>query len=279
MISLPNLLDKAISFASKVIASSFSDASAVAGSSSGSSNAAAVEEKINEAISITTDLVKSSTKTIVDKIESDKLEELQARVCNIGWLLRINKTDEIFRQALLVRESASYARNRLKEGKLDWVGPCLMAKSAICVALEACSADFSGEKEELEALCKEAKYELLDVIVPHIFSSGKRIPWQAIESFLSRQGGLAEVTKLLGCDDALKAPGAPVNNIKSPIDGKILLWRKKVGDKVECNEVVCEVEAEKVVIEICAPKNGTLSEIKKHNEMTVLEGEVIAVCF
>ncbi|HYM70776.1 MAG TPA: lipoyl domain-containing protein, partial [bacterium] len=44
-------------------------------------------------------------------------------------------------------------------------------------------------------------------------------------------------------------------------EGKILSWRKRVGDRVARGEVLAEIETDKVNVEIEAETAGTLSEI------------------
>ena len=44
-------------------------------------------------------------------------------------------------------------------------------------------------------------------------------------------------------------------------DGEIIQWLKSVGDEVSEGEVIVEVEAAKVTIEVNAPMAGTLVEI------------------
>tara|TARA_B110001450_G_scaffold257060_1_gene290785 strand:- start:4819 stop:5058 length:240 start_codon:yes stop_codon:yes gene_type:complete len=44
-------------------------------------------------------------------------------------------------------------------------------------------------------------------------------------------------------------------------DGEIIQWLKSVGDEVSEGEVIVEVEAAKVTIEVNAPLAGTLVEI------------------
>src|SRR5271163_750425 len=44
-------------------------------------------------------------------------------------------------------------------------------------------------------------------------------------------------------------------------EGKILAWRKRVGDRVARGEVIAEIETDKVNVEIEAETAGTLSDI------------------
>ncbi|MED5501201.1 MAG: biotin/lipoyl-containing protein, partial [Pseudomonadota bacterium] len=56
----------------------------------------------------------------------------------------------------------------------------------------------------------------------------------------------------------IKAPSFP----ESVAEGTVATWHKKVGDSVERDELIVEIETDKVVLEVVAPEAGTLSEIK-----------------
>jgi 2-oxoglutarate dehydrogenase E2 component (dihydrolipoamide succinyltransferase) len=61
----------------------------------------------------------------------------------------------------------------------------------------------------------------------------------------------------------IKAPSFP----ESVAEGTVATWHKQPGDSVERDELIVEIETDKVVLEVVAPQNGTLGEIK------VQEGE------
>ncbi len=69
----------------------------------------------------------------------------------------------------------------------------------------------------------------------------------------------------------IKAPQFP----ESIADGTIAAWHKKPGEAVSRDELLAEIETDKVVIEIVAPEDGTLEEIVKNEGDTVLSDEVI----
>ncbi|SDI70105.1 2-oxoglutarate dehydrogenase complex dihydrolipoyllysine-residue succinyltransferase [Billgrantia gudaonensis] len=64
----------------------------------------------------------------------------------------------------------------------------------------------------------------------------------------------------------IKAPTFP----ESVAEGTVAAWHKKPGDSVERDELIVEIETDKVVLEVVAPEAGTLSEV------TVEEGETVA---
>ena len=60
------------------------------------------------------------------------------------------------------------------------------------------------------------------------------------------------------------------------MEGKVLAWRKHVGDPVARGEVIAEIETDKVNVEIEADSSGTLSEVVVEEGGTVPVGAVIA---
>ncbi|MHA3048272.1 2-oxoglutarate dehydrogenase complex dihydrolipoyllysine-residue succinyltransferase [Acinetobacter sp. ANC 4641] len=70
----------------------------------------------------------------------------------------------------------------------------------------------------------------------------------------------------------IKAPVFP----ESVADGTIATWHKKVGEPVSRDEVICDIETDKVVLEVVAPADGSLVAIVKGEGDTVLSSEVIA---
>lgn len=71
----------------------------------------------------------------------------------------------------------------------------------------------------------------------------------------------------------IKAPTFP----ESVQDGTIATWHKKPGEAVSRDELIVDIETDKVVLEVVAPADGSLSEIIKNEGDTVLSNEVIAI--
>lgn len=70
----------------------------------------------------------------------------------------------------------------------------------------------------------------------------------------------------------IKAPVFP----ESVADGTIATWHKQVGEAVSRDEVICDIETDKVVLEVVAPTDGHISAFVKEEGDTVLSDEVIA---
>jgi len=63
---------------------------------------------------------------------------------------------------------------------------------------------------------------------------------------------------------------------ESVAEATLLQWKKKPGDAVAADEILIEIETDKVVLEVPAPAAGVMSEIVKGDGGTVVSGEVIA---
>ena len=70
----------------------------------------------------------------------------------------------------------------------------------------------------------------------------------------------------------IKAPTFP----ESVPDGTVAVWHRQVGDPVRRDEILADIETEKVVLEIVAPADGRLAEIFRAEGDTVESGELIA---
>jgi 2-oxoglutarate dehydrogenase E2 component (dihydrolipoamide succinyltransferase) len=63
---------------------------------------------------------------------------------------------------------------------------------------------------------------------------------------------------------------------ESVSEASLLTWKKQPGSAVQVDEILIEVETDKVVLEVPAPASGVLAEIVKGDGSTVTSGEIIA---
>ena len=70
----------------------------------------------------------------------------------------------------------------------------------------------------------------------------------------------------------IKAPQLP----ESVPDGTIASWHKQEGDAVKRDELLVDIETDKVVIEVVAPADGVLEKIIKDAGDTIVSNEVVA---
>jgi len=78
------------------------------------------------------------------------------------------------------------------------------------------------------------------------------------------------------------ASGAALIDVKTPVmgesvaEGTLAGWRKKKGEAVKKDEILVEIETDKVALEVAAPADGTLADIVAADGATVTPGQVIA---
>lgn len=70
----------------------------------------------------------------------------------------------------------------------------------------------------------------------------------------------------------IKAPTFP----ESVQDGTVATWHKKPGEAVSRDELIVEIETDKVVLEVVAPADGVLADVTKQEGDTVMSNEVLA---
>jgi len=63
---------------------------------------------------------------------------------------------------------------------------------------------------------------------------------------------------------------------ESVADGSVIAWHKQPGDQVTRDEVLAEIETDKVVFEVPAPEDGVLTEIIENEGATVLSQQLLA---
>ncbi|HSH89469.1 MAG TPA: 2-oxoglutarate dehydrogenase complex dihydrolipoyllysine-residue succinyltransferase [Ramlibacter sp.] len=63
---------------------------------------------------------------------------------------------------------------------------------------------------------------------------------------------------------------------ESVAEATLLQWKKKAGDMVALDEILIEIETDKVVLEVPAPSAGVLAEIVQADGATVVAEQVIA---
>ena len=71
----------------------------------------------------------------------------------------------------------------------------------------------------------------------------------------------------------IKAPTFP----ESVQDGTVATWHKQPGEAVSRDDLIVDIETDKVVLEVVAPADGALSKIIKNEGDVVLSNEVIGI--
>ncbi|MDP1967892.1 MAG: biotin/lipoyl-containing protein, partial [Burkholderiaceae bacterium] len=63
---------------------------------------------------------------------------------------------------------------------------------------------------------------------------------------------------------------------ESVAEATMLQWKKKAGEAVAMDEIIIEIETDKVVLEVPAPAAGGMAEILVGDGATVTAGQEIA---
>src|SRR5690349_23190491 len=63
---------------------------------------------------------------------------------------------------------------------------------------------------------------------------------------------------------------------ESVSEATLLQWKKKPGEAVEADEILVEIETDKVVLEVPAPAAGVMAQIIKNDGDSCVADEVIA---
>jgi 2-oxoglutarate dehydrogenase E2 component (dihydrolipoamide succinyltransferase) len=63
---------------------------------------------------------------------------------------------------------------------------------------------------------------------------------------------------------------------ESVAEATLLQWKKRPGERVEMDEILVEIETDKVVLEVPAPAAGVLAQVIKHDGDSCVADEVIA---
>ena len=71
----------------------------------------------------------------------------------------------------------------------------------------------------------------------------------------------------------IKAPTLP----ESVPDGTIATWYKQEGETVARDELLVDIETDKVLLEVVAPENGVLQSINKAEGETIISNELLAL--
>lgn len=86
-----------------------------------------------------------------------------------------------------------------------------------------------------------------------------------------------------GAKSSKKSGGGKQHEVKAPSfpesvqEGTVASWHKKVGEAVKRDEVLADIETDKVVLEVVAPADGALAEIKAEADSQVESEEVLAL--
>ncbi|HGO6069733.1 TPA: hypothetical protein ACK3Q6_005276 [Burkholderia cepacia] len=137
--------------------------------------------------------VQSIVGNVVDKIERDQLELLTAQAKSVHFAIEFENDGMLGPAVSRIMELIAYAKNRIAEGKQEWLGPWLMAESIRIVALRRLA---SSEKAKalVQSEAHAFRLNILDYSGQLLLSKGK-VPWMKVAEFV--QGTNEDIVQLI----------------------------------------------------------------------------------
>jgi 2-oxoglutarate dehydrogenase E2 component (dihydrolipoamide succinyltransferase) len=150
-------------------------------------------------------------------------------------------------------------------------------KSGDTVSRDQNLVDIETDKVVLEVVAPED-----GVISEILFQEGDTVLGEQLIANLTSGGAAAVPAAKATSAVAAPAASGPATDIKVPVlpesvaDATIATWHVKVGEAVEQDQNLVDIETDKVVLEVVAPSAGVLSEILFEEGATVLAEQAIA---
>jgi hypothetical protein len=119
---------------------------------------------------------------LTDKLERDQLEKLTAQVKGVHFALEFGDSGMLGPALGRIMEQIEYAKNRIGEGKREWLGPWLMAESIRIVALRQL-AQTDKALEMIDSEAQTFRLNILDFAGEYLLGS-RNMPWLKISEFV-----------------------------------------------------------------------------------------------
>ena len=149
-----------------------------------------------------------------------------------------------------------------------------------------------GEAVEADEMLCELETDKVTVEVPApaagtlgeiVAGEGETVGVDALLATLTEGAGAAPKADAAPAEPKANGAGSKSVDVMVPTLGEsvseatVATWFKAAGDSVEQDEMLCELETDKVSVEVPAPASGTLSEILAAEGSTVQAGGKLAV--
>ncbi len=151
-------------------------------------------------------------------------------------------------------------------------------KAGDTVTRDELLVEIETDKVVLEVVCPA------DGVLGEILKGeGETVLSNEVLSTIVEADAVAPVAASVPVAAAAPAPSGASVEIKAPTfpesvqDGTIATWHKATGEAVSRDDLIVEIETDKVVLEVVAPADGAMGEIIKGEGDVVLSGETIAV--
>ncbi|AXR06485.1 2-oxoglutarate dehydrogenase complex dihydrolipoyllysine-residue succinyltransferase [Salinimonas sediminis] len=133
-----------------------------------------------------------------------------------------------------------------------------------------------------EIIDEEGETVLGEQVIAKLDDSGKAEPKKDTESSKSEEKSTSEEKPAEQQQAKTASAGGKTSEVKVPVlpesvaDATIATWHVSVGEQVSRDQNLVDIETDKVVLEVVAPGDGSISEILAEEGATVTAEEVIA---
>lgn len=133
------------------------------------------------------DTIEFESYRIINKIEKDRMEDLISRIKSLSFSLKIGNQQTILNYLIHVNESVDYAKNRLGEGKKEWLLPFIAGQSVLITTYGLLEHNTSGLNNEMNRILNKLRHEIIDQYVKILVKKNRGIPWMEIHKILTNK--------------------------------------------------------------------------------------------
>jgi hypothetical protein len=128
----------------------------------------------------------AQSQKIIDKLESDKFEELVSRYINLQKLIKMQVNQSVLWTAILpLQESLAYARNRIKEEKLQWFHIYMAGTMLLYRVYRFLEEETLFLESEIEESWEQARFSILKALISSSIERKVEVPWDKVRMILS----------------------------------------------------------------------------------------------
>lgn len=198
---------------------------------------------------------------VTQKIESDRLEDLAAQIKGLNLAIQVGNDSMLGSALSAIGLQIEYAKNRLKEGKSDWLGAWMMAESMRLTGLSKIASPALVEKE-----AQAFRIGILNN-TQGLLIRGDQTPWVQIAQFVGGKseallgliqptGNGASLGEKVVTTDVIRAPAMPGST-----DIKVTEVFVKHGQDIKVGDELFTVATDKVMFGVMADKCGRVVDV------------------
>lgn len=212
------------------------------------------------------------------KLESDRLEDLAAQVKSLKLAIELDNQSMLGSSLASISVQIEYAKNRLAEGKMEWLGAWMMAESIRLAGLNK----IANGSNAIALVHKEAQHFRINILefTRELIIKPNQTPWVEIAQFI--EGKNETVLALLKREQIADSVNTQtilreilVPDIGGHTNVDVIEVHVGQGKMVQPNDPIATIETDKATMEISADKAGLVIEVKIKVGDKVSEGDVL----